>query len=240
MVALKSWIEAEKSTEAVPFSRPGARPPSAKNRVGNFFSASPDCAGQTTTQVVEGDWELTFFLYDSPRSASLSQSKQTGYRTGLERPWYTRAWESVEGGLKGAYTKATGWHFEGRLTRNRSRPTHGEARDPDHGWRKMPPEEAIFHDNKVGSPEEKYIHPGGREAVFSSDQTGTYQPYTDPRYMGTYNYINPAPKGDSLTDVDGWLNWGVKGAGHVAVDVVPYWFGGNVRGEEEEEEEEED
>ena len=76
MVALKSWIEAEKSTEAVPFSRPGARPPSAKNRVGNFFSASPDCAGQTTTQVVEGDWELTFFLYDSPRSASLSQSEE--------------------------------------------------------------------------------------------------------------------------------------------------------------------
>ena len=94
----------------------------------------------------------------------------------------------------------------------------------------------IFHDNKVGSPELKYIHPDGREAVFSTDQTGTYQPYTDPRYMATYNYINPAPKGDSWYDVGGWLNWGVKGVGHGAVDVVPYWFGGNVRGDDEEEE----
>ena len=92
MVALKSWIEAEKSTEAVPFSRPGARPPSAKNRVGNFFSASLDCTGQTTTQVVEGDWELTFSLYDPPRSVSLSQSN---YQDGLPKEEWLENYSSL-------------------------------------------------------------------------------------------------------------------------------------------------
>ena len=62
--------------------------------------------------------------------------------------------------------------------------------------------------------------------------------------MGTYNYIPPAPQGDSWTDVDGWYNWAASGAGHIIVDVLPYSIGGNVRGPDddaaEEDEEEED
>ncbi len=44
MVAFNNRIEAEKSTEVVPRSRPGATHSGAKNRVGDFFNALPDCA----------------------------------------------------------------------------------------------------------------------------------------------------------------------------------------------------
>ena len=77
MVALKNWIDTEATAEAVAYSRPGATPPDPKNRVGKFFSFSPNCAGQTTTQVVDYDWEITFHLYDPPRNVSLSQSEET-------------------------------------------------------------------------------------------------------------------------------------------------------------------
>ena len=76
MVALKNWIQAEESDDTLLCSRSGATHPRAKNRVGDFFSHSLDSAGQTTTQVVECDWELTFCLYDPPRSVSLNQSEE--------------------------------------------------------------------------------------------------------------------------------------------------------------------
>ncbi|GEA11695.1 hypothetical protein [Alteromonas sp. KUL49] len=50
----------------------------------------------------------------------------------------------------------------------------------------------------------------------------------DPRYMGTYNNINPATKPHML-DFLGWYVYAAKGIGHIAVDVVPNLIGSNVR-----------
>lgn len=93
-------------------------------------------------------------------------------------------------------------------------------------WRKLPPNQSIYHDNNVGSPEVKYIHPDGREAVFSADMTGYYEPYVDPRYMATFT--SPFPE---WYNVGGYLDAYVSGQDHMMFDVLPYMVGGNVRGD---------
>ena len=75
------------------------------------------------------------------------------------------------------------------------------------------------HDNKRGKPELKYVLLdssgwGSREVVFDGD---TLEPITDPRYMGTYNYVN-------------FRGTFVTGVGHFLFDMLPYYIGGNVRG----------
>ncbi|MCX2783662.1 PQQ-binding-like beta-propeller repeat protein [Microbulbifer thermotolerans] len=134
----------------------------------------------------------------------------------------------VDGFFKGLWKKATDWHFEGRDARNGNLPSYEQATGKGSEWDLLPPEQSIFHDNGVGKPELKFIHPDGREAVFDGD---TLSLVTDPKYVGTYNYVNPAPVPDKWYDVGGWGAYAGKGLGHLVLDVVPYWMGGNVRGE---------
>lgn len=47
-----------------------------KNRVGNFFAWSPDCAGQTGTQAVDCDWETEATTTTPRRGNSLAQKGQ--------------------------------------------------------------------------------------------------------------------------------------------------------------------
>lgn len=133
-----------------------------------------------------------------------------------------------DGFFKGLWKKATGWHFEGRDARNGNLPTYEQATGQGSEWTLLSPEQSIFHDNGVGKPELKFIHPDGREAVFNGD---TLSLVTDPKYVGTYNYVNPAPVPDRWYDVGGWGAYAGKGLGHLVLDVVPYAAGGNVRGE---------
>lgn len=49
----------------------------------------------------------------------------------------------------------------------------------------------------------------------------------DPRYKATYNYINPAEPYQEPSDIP---SIAIRGLGHGVTDVVPYVFGGNVRG----------
>ncbi|WP_444946838.1 RHS repeat-associated core domain-containing protein [Microbulbifer sp. VTAC004] len=133
-----------------------------------------------------------------------------------------------DGFFKGLWKKATGWHFEGRDTRNGNLPSYGQATGQGSEWTLLSPEQSIFHDNSVGKPELKFIHPDGREAVFNGD---TLNLVTDPKYVGTYNYVNPAPVPDKWYDVGGWSVYAGKGLGHLVLDVAPYAAGGNVRGE---------
>lgn len=135
--------------------------------------------------------------------------------------------DSRPGVLSRVWNALTGWHFEGRAARNGVHPTYDQARAQGSGWELLGPKQSIYHDNGVGQPELKYIHPSGREAVFNGD---TLQPITDPRYAGTYNYVNPAPAPENWYNVGGWLNFAGRGVGHLVTDVVPYWMGGNVRG----------
>jgi len=106
-------------------------------------------------------------------------------------------------------------------------PSLDEALDRRSEWDLLPPRQAKFHDNRDEYPESKFIHPDGREAVFDGI---TGQLVTDERYMGTYNYINPAPEPRSFFDVGGAVAYIGRGMGHIVVDVVPYLIGGNVRG----------
>ena len=47
-----------------------------KTRVGDFFSASPDCAGQTGTQVVDCDWEMEATATTPRQSNSLPKKEK--------------------------------------------------------------------------------------------------------------------------------------------------------------------
>ncbi|WP_299003637.1 FG-GAP-like repeat-containing protein [uncultured Shewanella sp.] len=132
-----------------------------------------------------------------------------------------------DGFFKGLWKKATSWHFEGRDARNGNLPNYEQATGQGSEWTLLSTDQSIFHDNGVGKPELKFIHPDGREAVFNGD---TLSLVTDPKYVGTYNYVNPAPVPDKWYDVGGWGVYAGKGFGHMVLDVAPYGVGGNVRG----------
>ena len=121
----------------------------------------------------------------------------------------------------------TFWHFEGRAAKNINLPSYGQATGEGSQWNLLSPEESVFHDDGVGNAELKYIHPDGREADFNGD---TLELLTHPEYIGTYNYVNPAPKPQNWYNVGGWGVWAGKGLAHGLVDVAPYLVGGNVRG----------
>ncbi len=133
----------------------------------------------------------------------------------------------------------TAWHFEGREAANGIHPTYDEVIMSEGGWRKLSRAESTYHDNGEGAPELKFIHDrSGREAVFTMDQVaggstnGNYQPYTDPKYVATFNYVTTSARPVNLTnDILGAAKWAATGIGHVVTDVIPYKAGlGNVRG----------
>ncbi|MEH7179688.1 hypothetical protein [Neobacillus vireti] len=119
------------------------------------------------------------------------------------------------------------FHYEQRKEMNGPPPIYEEVKDPASGWIRLPVEMSIYHDNNQGEPELKFIHPDGREAVFNGDD---HSLVTDPRYIGTYNYINPSlqPEGfpTNKEELLEWIEFGKTGIGHVATDVVPYYMVG--------------
>ena len=121
------------------------------------------------------------------------------------------------------------WHFEGRDTRNGIHPTYAQVTAKNTKWRLLSPGESIFHDNGVGKPEKKFIHPDGREAVFDGDCLCAV---TDPKYKPTYNYVNPGKKPRGWYDVKGWNDYAHRAIGHGVTDVLPYIIGGNDRGKD--------
>lgn len=118
------------------------------------------------------------------------------------------------------------WHFSGRDQHNSDLPA--TVSDVGDGWTELTAAQAVFHDDpETAGPERKFIHVDGREAVYNPE---TGELVTDPRYAGTYNYVNPAPVPENPWDVGGWASWTFRGIGHGVTDVIPYFFGGNVRG----------
>ncbi len=72
------------------------------------------------------------------------------------------------------------------------------------------------------------MHSDGREAVFDGD---TLEFVRDPRYVGTYNYVNPVAASE-VTGVGSALKFVGKNVGHFVTDVVPFAVLGNVRGDD--------
>jgi hypothetical protein len=131
------------------------------------------------------------------------------------------------GFFEGMYKKLTKWHFEGREEKNGKPPDYDELTKPGSEWKLLPQAMSVFHDNGVGKPELKFVHPDGREAVIDGD---THEPVTDAKYMPTYNYVNPMPM-DEIKGPTDLVKFAGKNIGHFLTDVVPYAIGGNVRGE---------
>ncbi|MGQ7246176.1 RHS repeat-associated core domain-containing protein, partial [Halomonas sp. V046] len=129
-----------------------------------------------------------------------------------------------EGFFSGIWRSSTSWHFENRACNNSNLPTYREAVGRNSQWQKLPESQAIFHDNGIGKPEVKFIHPDGREVIFDGD---THEIVTNDKYIGTYNYVNPAPLPTSIGEIPNFIE---KGGAHLILDVVPYAIGGNVRG----------
>jgi hypothetical protein len=144
-----------------------------------------------------------------------------------ESSFLGRAVDWVADKGRGAYEAATDWHFEGRDARNGEIPPKEVLDDPSSGWKLLPPSLSTYHQNGEGADELKYIHPDGREAVLDGD---TLEPVTDPRWKGTYNYISLMPPDERETIGDHAEYW-ARRVGHIAADVVPYYIGGNARGE---------
>ncbi|MFZ5966969.1 MAG: hypothetical protein ACOYVK_07315 [Bacillota bacterium] len=125
--------------------------------------------------------------------------------------------------MNAAYIKATEFHFEKRDELNGMHVSYEEVIAKDSEWVKLPTEMSIYHDNKVGNPELKFVHPDGREAVFDGD---TLEPILDPRYKATYNYVTPAQPPENLFDIAGWIEFIKKGIGHFIKDMLPYYLTG--------------
>jgi RHS repeat-associated protein len=120
------------------------------------------------------------------------------------------------------------WHYEGRDAHNSNLPSSPEAADLA-GGTLLSPEMSKYHDDPcTPGPEKKFIFPGGEEAVYN-DETG--QLVTDPRYKGTYNYVNPAPPSRNPLKWPGIVG---RGAGHFFADMLPYYIWGNERPSEDE------
>lgn len=138
-----------------------------------------------------------------------------------------RAQAQVTGDGDGGWS-INDWHFEGRDELNTDLPESVDDIQDGDGWTELTPAQSAFHDDPATpDPERKFIHEDGREAVFNPE---TGELVTDPRYAGTYNYVNPAPVPEDAWDLGGWADWTFSGIGHVITDVIPYFFGGNVRG----------
>jgi hypothetical protein len=112
--------------------------------------------------------------------------------------------------------KGPDWHHQGRDARNSNLPSSSEEARQQ-GGRKEPRQ--TFHDNGRGKPEEKYVFPDGREAVYDGD-TGDL--ITGDK-GGTYNYNNP---GDYSNPVN-WQSALADDIAHTLTDVIPFVIWGN-------------
>ncbi|MDX8360782.1 hypothetical protein [Cytobacillus sp. IB215316] len=119
------------------------------------------------------------------------------------------------------------YHYEQRDQLNGSHPSYQEVTSKGSEWILLDEDMSVLHDNHQGKPEEKYINPDGREAVFDGD---TLEPIADPSIKGTYNYINPAlqPEGfpKDKQEILDWVEWISSNAGHAITDVIPYYLVG--------------
>ena len=207
----------------------------------SFFTklVSPTIQGASQNSPVLG--AVTAALVGGTASVIGGGKFANGAQTALAQYLFNQA--SQEGRLQRAANKvgetasrfgrwATAGHFENRAARNGNLPSYAQASEEGSQWKLLTAAQSIYHDNGQGQPELKFIHFDGREAVYDGD---TLQLVTDPRYVGTYNYVNtmsmPAPTGEVFYDTVSAGMFMAANAGHFVMDVIPYYIGGNVRGQ---------
>jgi hypothetical protein len=122
---------------------------------------------------------------------------------------------------------ATEWQYEKRDRRNSNLPTYDQIYF-ESGWRVCKEWEAKYHQTNTGALDIKCVNVSGKEVVYDGDEP--HDVIDDPRYKGTYNYVNMAPLPKSWKDIKGVVWFGITFIGHGIVDVLPYRLGGNTRG----------
>ncbi|MCA1321618.1 hypothetical protein LC085_17060 [Bacillus tianshenii] len=151
----------------------------------------------------------------------VKENKRDIFNHTIESAFY-KSMEIAPGGDK-ALRAFEYLHYDHRDAMNGPHPSYKEVLKERSEWTQLPEDMSVYHDNGVGKPELKFIHPDGREAVFDGD---TFEPVTDAKYKGTYNYINTSlPPGEFPKDLDGvmdWIEFSKNGLGHVVTDVIPY------------------
>ena len=135
--------------------------------------------------------------------------------------WFKKTWDKVKGAAYSAYYHATEWHFEGREEKNGKTPTYSDVTGPNSEWTLLPENQSIYHDDGVGKAELKYVTDDGREAVFDGD---TFEPVTDPKYIGTYNYCPVYQLPDKDARALDYLKVAGSGIGHFVADMLPYYL----------------
>ena len=123
----------------------------------------------------------------------------------------------------------TAFHYEIRDLKNNPKPTYVEVTRPNSGWVKLPASQNVYHDNERGKAEIKFVHPSGREVVFDGD---TLERINDPKYRGTYNYVNPMSDDIERDTLAVFLEYWTRNIDHVIFDIVPYKLGDNDRDED--------
>lgn len=109
--------------------------------------------------------------------------------------------QSKKNAVDQAVHNLTRWHFGDREARNNPLPNSMRRADRA-GFEMYPQWQNAEHQNDVGFPEVKYVHPDGREAIFDGD---TRKIVTDPEIKGTFNYAN-APAEDP-NNMEEWWNF---------------------------------
>jgi hypothetical protein len=135
----------------------------------------------------------------------------------------SKFWDKILKTINKIYFSATKFHFEKRDELNGIHPTFEEATSDDSEWILLDKSMSIFHDNKIGKNEMKFVHPDGREAVFDGD---TLEPVIDPVYKATYNYVVPSNIPENKLNIISWIIFIQKGFGHFIMDVLPYYLTG--------------
>ncbi len=141
----------------------------------------------------------------------------------------SKAVSAVAGVASNVAVKATAWHFEGRDAKNEpfKNYTYKDVKSHE-DWARLEDWQVGTHNNKVGKIEMKYVHNiTGAELVFDGDDPD--KQLTKIGIKGTPNYVNPMRLQD-IKGVGSALRFAARFVGHSAVDVVPFIFGGDVRG----------
>lgn len=120
---------------------------------------------------------------------------------------------------------ATRWHFEDREAKNNPLPNSMRRADRA-GFEMYPQWQNADHQNDLGFPEVKYVHPDGREVIYDGD---TRKVVTDPEIKGTFNYVNTPPFDAEKANLKDWLEFMTKGLAHGILDYLPYRGLGNAR-----------
>jgi hypothetical protein len=187
-------------------------------------------AAKKTAKVAKKTAKVTKKVAKKAAKATVKAAKKTA-KWGAEKTkksynyWKDKTKKTVQtiGG------KTSAWHFEDRDAKNKPLPPYKKVK-MSKKWRLCLANESECHQNGKGELELKYIHKDGREVVYDGDPPNEI--ITDPRYKGTYNYVVMSAPPKNRSDVLGSVKYYPTVIAHLAVDWVPWKFGGNVRGKE--------